>query len=62
MVLCLTGILGLSAVGFGGALAGRTATLVVLPVTPPGSLGMIAAGAVLLGLAFRDGEVPARSV
>jgi len=31
MALCSTGVLALSTVGVGGALAGRTATLVVLP-------------------------------
>src|SRR3954471_5360026 len=34
VALCTVGVLGFSAVGFGGVLAGRTATLVVLPVTP----------------------------
>jgi len=49
MVLCVLGVLGLSAVGFGGLLAGRTATLVVLPVTPLMSVAALAVGAVLLG-------------
>jgi hypothetical protein len=48
MVLCAVGVLGFSAVGFGGILAGRTATLVVLPVTPLLSAALLAAGAVLL--------------
>jgi hypothetical protein len=48
MALCATGVLALSTVGFGGALAGRTATLVVLPVTPFGAVALIAAGAALL--------------
>ena len=48
MALCTVGILGFSAVGFGGLLAGRTATLVVLPVTPLLSAGVLAAGSVLL--------------
>jgi hypothetical protein len=48
MVLCTVGVLGFSAVGFGGLLAGRTATLIVLPVTPLLSAALVAAGAVLL--------------
>ena len=48
MALCTVGILGFSAVGFGGLLAGRTATLVVLPVTPLLSAGVLAAGSALL--------------
>jgi surface polysaccharide O-acyltransferase-like enzyme len=48
MVLCTLGVLGFSAVGFGGVLAGRTATLLVLPVTPLASAALIAAGALLL--------------
>jgi hypothetical protein len=46
--LCIVGILGLSAVGFGGLLASRTATLVVLPVTPLLSACALAAGAAIL--------------
>ncbi len=48
MVLCAVGVLGFSAVGFGGILAGRTATLVVVPVTPLLSAALLATGAVLL--------------
>ena len=48
MILCVIGILGLSAVGVGGLLAGRTATLVVLPVTPHLSAAILAGGAALL--------------
>jgi Acyltransferase family len=48
MALCAIGVLGFSAVGFGGLLAGRTASLVVLPVTPLLSAALLAAGAVLL--------------
>ncbi|WP_211328732.1 acyltransferase family protein [Thermomonospora umbrina] len=55
MVLCLIGVLGLSTVGFGGALAGRSATLIALPVTPLRSLALLVAGAALLGLWTRDG-------
>lgn len=50
VTLCLLGVLGFSAVGFGGALAGRTAHLIVLPVTPVTSAVLLAAGAALLGL------------
>ncbi|GIJ69715.1 acyltransferase family protein [Virgisporangium ochraceum] len=48
MVLCTVGVLGFSAVGFGGLLAGRTATLIVLPVTPLLSALLVGAGAALL--------------
>jgi hypothetical protein len=46
--LCTLGVLGLSAVGFGGILAGRTAMLVVLPVTPLSAATAIAVGALML--------------
>jgi hypothetical protein len=48
VVLCTLGVLGFSAVGFGGALAGRTATLVVLPVTPVVAAVLVGAGSALL--------------
>jgi hypothetical protein len=48
MVLSCLGVLGFSMVGFGGALAARTATLVVLPVTPLLSAALLAAGALLV--------------
>ncbi|GAB3826649.1 acyltransferase [Dactylosporangium cerinum] len=48
MLLCTLGVLGVSAVGFGGVLAGRTATLVVVPVTPLMSVLLVAAGAAFL--------------
>ncbi|MBC6461259.1 acyltransferase family protein [Actinomadura sp. HBU206391] len=51
VTLCLLGVLGFSAVGFGGALAGRTAHLMVLPVTPIGCALLLAAGGLMLGLA-----------
>jgi hypothetical protein len=50
MVLCTVGVLGFSAVGFGGPLAGRTATLLVLPVSPLLAALLLAAGAALLRL------------
>jgi hypothetical protein len=46
--LSVVGVLAVSAVGFGGALAGRQATLVVLPVTPLWSAVILAAGGALL--------------
>jgi hypothetical protein len=49
MTLCLIGILGLSAVGFGGALAGRIGHLLILPVTPLSCILMLVAGVILLG-------------
>jgi hypothetical protein len=48
MILCVVGTLGLSAVGVGGLLAGRTATLVVLPVTPQLSVAILLGGAACL--------------
>ncbi|NUS43049.1 MAG: hypothetical protein HOQ24_05090 [Mycobacteriaceae bacterium] len=51
MVLGVIAVLGFSAVGFGGVLAGRTATMVVLPVTPLRCLALLAAAALLLRLA-----------
>jgi hypothetical protein len=50
ITLCVVGVLGLSAVGFGGALAGRTATLVVVQVTPLMSAAVLIGGALLLRL------------
>jgi hypothetical protein len=50
MLLCTVGVLGFSAVGFGGPLAGRTATLLVLPVSPLVAAVLLAAGAGLLRL------------
>jgi hypothetical protein len=48
IALAALGILGLSVVGFGGLLAGRSATLVVLPVTPLAATVMLGFGVVLL--------------
>ena len=54
------GVLGFSAVGFGGLLAGRSATLVVLPVTPLVAASILGAGVALLALAAGDSvPVPA---
>ncbi|MEU7904644.1 acyltransferase [Actinoplanes sp. NPDC049118] len=46
--LCTLGVLGVSAVGFGGLLEGRTATLLVVPVTAPVAVALVALGAGLL--------------
>jgi hypothetical protein len=55
IAFCVFGVLGLSVVGFGGLLAGRTATLVVLPVTPLISVAALATGAALIGATKRGG-------
>lgn len=67
MVLCAVGVLGLSAVGFAGPLSGRSATLVVLPVTAPLSAAILAAGSGLLWAARPSSRrcsraAPARAV
>lgn len=41
---CTLGVLGLSAVGLHGLLTGASATLVVLPLTAPAALALVAAG------------------
>ncbi|MGW4948055.1 acyltransferase family protein [Actinoplanes sp. NPDC004185] len=46
--LCTLGVLGVSIAGFGGLLEGRTATLLVVPVTAPLALALVALGASLL--------------
>jgi hypothetical protein len=46
--MCTLGMLGVSIVGFGGLLAGHTATLLVVPVTAPLALALVALGASLL--------------
>jgi hypothetical protein len=46
--LCTLGVLGISAVGFGGLLDGHTAMLLVVPVTAPVSVALVALGASLL--------------
>jgi hypothetical protein len=58
MLLCTAGVLGVSAVGFGGLLAGRTATVIVVPVTPLASVLLLAAGAALLGLTRPQPALP----
>ncbi|MEV7196842.1 acyltransferase [Streptomyces sp. NPDC093510] len=44
VTLCLFGVLGLSMVGFGGLLEGRTAMLIAVHVTAPAAVGMALAG------------------
>jgi hypothetical protein len=46
--LCTLGVMGISAVGFGGLLEGHTAMLLVVPVTAPVSLALVALGGGLL--------------
>ncbi|NBE54572.1 acyltransferase family protein, partial [Streptomyces boluensis] len=41
VTLCLFGVLGLSMVGFGGLLEGRTAVLIAVPVSAPVAVGMV---------------------
>ena len=52
--MCTLGTLGVSTVGLGGLLEGRTAMLLVLPVTAPLALALVAAGAALLLVAPRS--------
>ncbi|MEU8898985.1 acyltransferase [Nocardia sp. NPDC048505] len=53
MTLALFGVLGISAAGFGGALTGRTAPLLMFEVTPLRCVALLAGAAVLLKLAPR---------
>ncbi|WP_369217374.1 acyltransferase family protein [Streptomyces flavofungini] len=48
VILCLFGVLGLSMVGFGGLLEGRTALLVAVHVTAPAAVAMALAGWLLV--------------
>lgn len=60
VTLCLFGVLGLSMVGFGGLLEGRTAMLVAVRVTAPVAVGMALAGWLLVERAGRGaGALPA---
>ncbi|MEV0317221.1 acyltransferase [Streptomyces sp. NPDC050658] len=54
VTLCLFGVLGLSMVGFGGLLEGRTAMLVAVRVTAPVAVGMALAGWLLVERAGRS--------
>ncbi|MFC9894168.1 acyltransferase [Nocardia sp. NPDC127579] len=51
--LCLSGTLGISAAGFGGALAGRAAPLLMFEVTPLRCAALLATGILLLRLPLR---------
>ncbi|PCG84687.1 acyltransferase [Streptomyces sp. WZ.A104] len=51
--LCLLGVLGLSMVGFGGLLEGRTALLIAIPVSAPGAVAMTLCGWLLVERAGR---------
>lgn len=53
VALCLFGVLGLSMVGFGGLLEGRTAMLVAVRVTAPVAVGMALTGWLLVERAGR---------
>ncbi|MFJ2772098.1 acyltransferase [Streptomyces sp. NPDC087300] len=53
VTLCLFGVLGLSMVGFGGLLEGRTALLIAVHVTAPAAVGMALAGWLLVERAGR---------
>ncbi|MFF4353221.1 acyltransferase [Streptomyces sp. NPDC001530] len=52
-VLCLFGVLGLSMVGFGGLLEGRTAMLIAVRVTAPAAVAMTLVGWLLVERAGR---------
>ncbi|MFE2502332.1 acyltransferase family protein [Streptomyces rubiginosohelvolus] len=51
--LCLLGVLGLSMVGFGGLLDGRTALLIAIPVSAPAAVAMTLGGWLLVERAGR---------
>ncbi|MFI1225703.1 MULTISPECIES: acyltransferase [unclassified Streptomyces] len=57
--LCLLGVLGLSMVGFGGLLDGRTALLIAIPVSAPVAVAMTLGGWLLVERAGRGPAVPA---
>ncbi|WP_447039254.1 acyltransferase family protein [Streptomyces sp. DSM 118878] len=56
VTLCLFGVLGLSMVGFGGLLEGRTALLIAVDVTAPAAVAMALAGWLLVERAGRRGH------
>ncbi|MFI1397422.1 acyltransferase [Streptomyces sp. NPDC020681] len=53
ITLCLLGVLGLSMVGFGGLLEGRSAMLIAIRVTAPAAVAMALAGWLLVERAGR---------
>ncbi|MEV8001624.1 acyltransferase [Streptomyces parvus] len=55
--LCLLGVLGLSIVGFGGLLDGRTALLIAIPVSAPAAVAMTLGGWLLVERAGRGAGV-----
>ncbi len=55
--LCLLGVLGLSVVGFGGLLDGRTALLIAIPVSAPAAVAMTLGGWLLVERAGRGAGV-----
>ncbi|RPK82336.1 hypothetical protein EES46_27225 [Streptomyces sp. ADI98-10] len=57
--LCLLGVLGLSMVGFGGLLDGRTALLIAVPVSAPAAVAMTLCGWLLVERAGRGPGVRA---
>ncbi|WDG30758.1 acyltransferase [Streptomyces sp. CA-278952] len=54
--LCLLGVLGLSMVGFGDLLHGRTALLIAIPVSAPAAVAMTLGGWLLVERAGRAGR------
>ncbi|AZM53724.1 acyltransferase [Streptomyces sp. WAC 01529] len=58
VTLCLFGVLGLSMVGFGGLLEGRTAMLIAVHVTAPAAVGMALVGWLLVERAGRGAPGP----
>lgn len=59
VVLCLFGVLGLSAVGFAGMLEGHSATLIAFQITAPAAVGLALGGWGLVEIAGR-GAAPRR--
>ncbi|MDG9687016.1 acyltransferase [Streptomyces sp. DH18] len=57
--LCLLGVLGLSMVGFGGLLDGRTVLLIAIPVSAPAAVAMTLGGWLLVERAGRGTGVRA---
>ncbi|MFQ6855091.1 acyltransferase [Streptomyces sp. 35M1] len=55
--LCLLGVLGLSIVGFGGLLDGRTSLLIAIPVSAPAAVAMTLGGWLLVERAGRGAGV-----
>ena len=62
VVLCTLGVLGVSTVGFGGLLTGKTAMMLVVPVTAPVALAMVVLGAGLLRARPMSAADPRREV